>query len=210
MVVRNKSGKIVIISSPSGGGKTAICRLLLSPARKRQGWQFSISFTTRAPRRGERNGQEYFFVSENEFARLARRGFFAEHFNVHLYRYGTPRRPIESVRRNGGVMLFDVDVQGAKRLKREYPGAISIFVLPPSQAELRRRLKRRGTETADQVKLRLANALREMRTFRRYGFDYVVVNKNLTQAVTMVLSIVKAHGCRIDQADPEQLKMITG
>jgi len=209
-VARNKPGKIVIISSPSGGGKTSICRLLLSPARKRQGWRFSISYTTRAPRRGERNGREYFFVSEEEFGRLVRRGFFAEHFKVHLYRYGTPRRPIEVVRRRGGVMLFDVDVQGAKRLKREYPDAISVFILPPSQAELRRRLKRRGTETAEQVKLRLANALRETRTFARFGFDYVVVNRDLNRAVNTVLSIVEAHGCRVDQTDPEQLKKITG
>jgi guanylate kinase len=209
-VARNKPGRIVIISSPSGGGKTSICRLLLSPARKRRGWRFSISYTTRAPRRGERNGREYFFVSEEEFARLVHRGFFAEHFKVHLYRYGTPRHPIEVVRRRGGVMLFDVDVQGAKRLKREYPDAISVFILPPSQAELRRRLKRRGTETAEQVKLRLANALRETRTFARFGFDYVVVNSDLSRAVNTVLSIVEAHGCRVDQTDPEQLKRITG
>jgi guanylate kinase len=203
-------GKIVIVSSPSGGGKTSICRRLLSPSRRRQGWTFSVSYTTRAKRRGERHGREYLFVSEHGFDFLARQGFFAEQFKVHLYRYGTPRRPIETVRRRGGVMLFDVDVQGAGKLKAEYPDAISIFILPPSQAELRKRLKRRGTETAEQLELRLHNALHEMRSFHKHGFDYVVINKELDLAVRQVLEIVGAHSCRIDQTDPEQLRRITG
>ncbi|MEW5795604.1 MAG: guanylate kinase [Candidatus Zixiibacteriota bacterium] len=206
----NKPGKIIIISSPSGGGKTSICRRLLSSARRRLGWRFSVSYTTRAKRRGERHGREYFFIGEDEFRRRAQRGFFAEHFKVHLYHYGTPRKPIEDVRRDGGAMLFDVDVQGAAKLKREYPDAISIFVLPPSQAELRRRLRRRGTETAEQLQLRLSHALQEMRTFRKYGFDYVVVNKELGRAVAQVLCIVEAHECRVDQTGPEQLRKLTG
>jgi guanylate kinase len=139
-----------------------------------------------------------------------RTGFFAEHFKVHLYEYGTPRKPIEAVLQRGGVMLLDVDVQGGRRLKQEYPDAISIFVLPPSQAELRRRLQRRGTETTEQLKVRLGNALREMRTFRQHGFDYVVINKEVKSAVRKVLSIVDAHPLRIDRVDPEQVRKITG
>jgi len=127
-----------------------------------------------------------------------------------LYKYGTPRKPIEDVRRNGGVMLFDVDVQGAGRLHKEYPDAISIFVLPPSQAVLKKRLKRRGTETTAQLKLRLSNALKEMRTFRDYSFDYVVVNNKLDLAVKRVLNIVEAHESRIDRIDPELIGKITG
>jgi len=209
-VSKKERGRIVIISSPSGGGKTSICRRLLSPTRRRQGWVFSVSHTTRAPRSGERNGREYNFVDKTEFALRVRSGFFAEHFKVHLYEYGTPRKPIETVRRHGGVMLFDVDVQGARRLKQEYPDAISIFVLPPSQVELRRRLRRRGTETTEQLKLRLSNALQELRTFRKHGFDYVVINKDLRTAVRKVLSIVDAHPLRIDQVEPEQVSKITG
>jgi guanylate kinase len=209
-VRRKKLGKIVIVSSPSGGGKTSICRRLLSVRRRRQGWTFSVSYTTRAKRPGERHGRQYFFVGEDYFNSLVRRGFFAEQFKVHLYRYGTPRKPIEAVRRRGGVMLFDVDVKGAKKLKAEYPDAVSIFILPPSQDELRKRLKRRGTETAEQLEIRLHNALHEMRSFRRYGFDYVVINKELDRAVREVLHIVEAHSCRIDQCDPEQLRRITG
>lgn len=207
-----KPGKIVIISSPSGGGKTSICRKLLSQTRKRQGWTFSISYTTRDPRGGERNRREYYFVRLGEFDSKIKQGFFAEHFRVHLYKYGTPRKPIDAVRRRGGVMLLDVDVQGAGRLKKEYPEAISIFVLPPSQAVLRSRLRRRGTETAGQLKVRLENALDEMQTFHkpRYGFDYVVINNDLDRAVKQVLSIVEAHQCRMDQKDLEQIKKITG
>ena len=210
LVLLTKPGKTLIISSPSGGGKTSICRKLLSPARKRQGWTFSTSFTTREPRRGERNGREYVFVTDRQFDVPVAKGFFAEYFKVHLYKYGTPRKPIEQVRCRGGVMLLDVDVQGASRLKKEFSDAISIFVLPPSQAVLRKRLRRRGTETREQLKVRLDNALREMQTFGSYKFDYVVVNKELGKAIKQVLCIVEAHQCRFDRCDPEQIRKITG
>ncbi len=205
-----KTGKMVIISSPSGGGKTSICRRLLNPARKKQGWRFSVSFTTREARTGEKNGREYFFVSDQEFDRLQKQGSFAESFKVHLYKYGTPREPIEKVRKEGGVMVFDVDVEGARRLHQEYPDAIAIFILPPSIAALKDRLKKRGTETNEQLAVRYENARIEMKTFRDYNFDYVVVNQELNEAVKQVLAIVEAHGCRIENVDEEQLRRITG
>ena len=207
---RKEPGKIVIISSPSGGGKTSICRKLLSRDRRRAGWQFSISYTTRAKRVGEREGRSYCFVPDAKFDRLVKENFFAEHFKVHLYKYGTPRGPLEKVRRNGGVMLLDVDVQGAKKLHKEFPDAISIFVLPPSRTELLKRLRLRGTETPEQLKVRADNALEEMRTFKKYNFDYVVINKELKQAVTDVLNIVAAHDNRIELFDEELLRKIAG
>jgi len=203
-------GRIVIVSSPSGGGKTTICRRLLSPARRRQGWKFSISYTTRQPRKGEIDGREYHFVTDRRFDQLAKKGFFAEHFRVHLYKYGTPRKPLETVLRKGGVMLLDIDVKGAKRIRKEFPEAVSIFVLPPSQAALQRRLKKRGTETDEQMRLRLHNAMREMQTFRHFGFEYVVINRDVKTAVSQVLCIVEAHGCRLDLQKPEQHRNITG
>jgi guanylate kinase len=205
---KRKSGKIVIISSPSGGGKTSICRKLLSPSRRKKGWTFSISYTTRKPRKGEQDGREYYFVNEVEFERLEREDFFAESCQVHRYKYGTPRGPIEKVLRRGGVMILDVDVQGARKLHREYPQAVSIFVLPPSITALRRRLRKRGTETPEQLRVRYETAMREMKTFGRYGFDYVVVNKELNAAVEKVLAIVEADSCRIEKVDSEQLKKI--
>ncbi|MEW6049950.1 MAG: guanylate kinase [Candidatus Zixiibacteriota bacterium] len=201
-------GKIVIISSPSGGGKTSICRRLLSRSRRRQGWTFSVSYTTRKPRIGERNGREYVFVTEPQFDRKARAGFFAEHFRVHLYKYGTPRQPLEQIRRRGGVMLLDVDVNGAFRLRREFPDAITVFILPPSIAELKRRLRQRGTETAEQLRVRFENARKEMRLYHK--FDYVVVNQELDVAVQDVLSIVRSHHCRVQSLSAEQIRNIIG
>jgi len=207
---RRPKGSIVIISSPSGGGKTSICRALLTPGRRRQGWTFSVSYTTRERRPGERNGREYYFVSDNEFKRLVKKDFFAEHFRVHQYNYGTPRGPLEKVRRHGGVMLLDVDVQGARRLRREYPEAIAIFVLPPSVRELRHRLNKRGTETDKQLRVRFATAREEMREFHRYGFEYVVMNDSLKQAVAQVEAIITAHPCRMDKLKWEQRRPSKG
>jgi guanylate kinase len=202
------TGQIVIISSPSGGGKTTICRELLSPERTAAGWRFSISYTTRGMRQGEVNGREYFFVSDAEFDDLRARDFFAEHFRVHMYKYGTPRQPLEDVVRSGGVMILDVDVNGAQRLQAEYPHAVTIFILPPSVRALRERLTKRGTESEDQLRVRYETALKEMSSFRAFGFQYVVVNNTLSVAVQEVLAIVEAHKCRVENFPEEQLRNI--
>jgi guanylate kinase len=155
---------------------------------------------------GERNGREYFFVSDAEFERLVAQDFFAEYFQVHLYRYGTPRKPMERVLKNGGVMLLDVDVQGAAKLHKEYPEAITIFVLPPSLNALKQRLRLRGTETPEQFKVRFENAAREINDYHR--FDYVVENDDLKVAVSKVLAIITAHNCRTDRANLEQIPIL--
>lgn len=204
--MKSKPGKIVVISSPSGGGKTSICRKLLTPQRKRRGWGFSISYTTRRKRPGERNGREYWFVSETQFKKLIKDRFFAEHFKVHLYHYGTPRGPLEKAVSQGGVVILDVDVQGAFRLKKVYPEAITIFILPPSVSELRRRLIRRGTETAEQRRVRFENARKEMNLYKR--FEYCVINEDLDTAVRDVLSIISCHHCRSELIRPEQIKKL--
>ncbi|MFH1372734.1 MAG: guanylate kinase [bacterium] len=205
---QNRHGKIVIISSPSGGGKTSICHRLLSPTRRKQGWQFSVSYTTRERRPGEKNGREYHFVTDRQFDRQVRQGAFAEHFRVHLYRYGTPRPPLEKAIKSGGVMVLDVDVQGALRLRKIYPQAITIFVLPPSRTALRERLQRRGTESQEQLRVRRKNALKEMKLYHR--FEYVVINDDLATAVSEVLAIVRSHHCRTVNHDQKQMRKITG
>lgn len=189
--MKKKSGKIVIISSPSGGGKTSICRKLLTPSRKKSGWKFSLSYTTRLKRAGEVNKREYVFVSEEKFKELAKAGFFAEHCVVHKYHYGTPRRPLENTLKKGGVMLLDVDVQGAFKLKKTYPEAITIFILPPSLKELKSRLLKRGTETIEQLKVRFENAKKEMKL--KSKFEYNVINEDLKTAVKEVIDIIKNH-----------------
>lgn len=203
-----KPGKIVIISSPSGGGKTSICKALLSGQRLKQGWVFSVSYTTRQMRKGEKNGREYFFVSEREFDFKASENFFAEHFKVHLYKYGTPRKPLDEVIKRGGVIILDVDVQGAAAIRAEYPEAISVFILPPSIKELRNRLRRRGTETIEQLQVRFENAKKEMREYE--NFPYTVVNKDLSCAVEEVMAIIRAHSCRTENIKKEQIDRIIG
>jgi guanylate kinase len=180
-------GKIVIISSPSGGGKTTICLKLLKANPR---WKFSVSYTTRQKRKGERDGREYSFVDKPSFLRSRRQGFFAESARVHLHYYGTPRETLDKVVTKGGVILLDVDVKGAASIKKKYPQALSLFVLPPSKAELRRRLKRRGTETKAQLKVRLNNAIAEMEQFNR--FDYIIINKDINEAVAAADHMIKS------------------
>lgn len=180
-------GKIIIISSPSGGGKTTICRQLLED---NPDWTFSVSYTTRNRREGEIDGIEYFFVDKAEFMKLRRKGFFAESANVHLYYYGTPRKPIDEAVKKGQVIILDVDIQGAASIKKKYPEALSLFILPPSDKELKKRLSRRGTETKAQLKVRLSNAIREQQNFNR--FDYVIVNKNINEAVCAADHMIKS------------------
>lgn len=182
-----KKGKIVIISSPSGGGKTTICRELI---RKNKSWRFSVSYTTREKRKGEIHGRQYYFVDRQEFTKLRKKDYFAESARVHLYYYGTPRKQLEQVVRKGGVMILDVDVKGAASIKKKYPEALSIFIRPPSIRELKKRLKRRGTETKEQLEVRLQNAIKENEKYNR--FDYIIVNKDINEAVSAADYIIKS------------------
>jgi len=204
--MKKEPGKIAIISSPSGGGKTTICKKLLTPTRKKQSWQFSLSYTTRKKRASEKNGREYFFVSDDEFKNLVKKNFFAEHCLVHRYRYGTPRKPLEKVIKSGGVMILDVDYQGALKIKKAFPHAITIFILPPSISDLKKRLIRRGTETKEQLKIRFENAKKEIRQYSK--FEYLVINKQLDKAVKEVLCIINSYHCRIENANKEQIRKL--
>lgn len=184
---RRSKGKIVIISSPSGGGKTTICRSLLD---QNPNWEFSVSYTTRQRRKSETDGVEYFFVDRDKFLKLKREDFFAETARVHLYYYGTPKKQIDRAIKQGRVIILDVDVKGAASIKKNYPEALSLFILPPSDKELKKRLKRRGTETETQLKIRLKNAIDEQKKFNR--FDYVIVNKNINEAVAAADLMIKS------------------
>ncbi len=200
-------GRLIIISSPSGGGKSTICRKLLAK-NKRENWVFSVSVTTRPKRRNERNGREYKFVEYSEFVKLRNRTEFAESCQVHRYYYGTPKAPIRRILDKGGVMLFDVDVKGAQKLKDIYKDAATIFILPPSQAELKRRLKRRGTEDDKHSKIRQKRAISEMKLYKR--FEYVVINSDLSSAVKDVEMIIKSLHCRQSNLNLEQIRRIIG
>lgn len=203
-----KPGKIIIISSPSGGGKTTISRALLR-RHKADGWRFSISATTR-PRRvrdpNDREGKDYYFRSPAEFARMRARGEFAESCRVHKHSYGTPRALLDETVRKGGVILLDIDVKGAFKIRKAYPQAASIFILPPSISALRRRLSARGTETSAQLKVRRERSVQEMQLYDR--FDFTVINDRLDEAVNMVDYIILSLHTRKKNLNRELIQRI--
>ena len=186
--LNRREGIIFILSAPSGTGKTTLIK------RLRAGYpeiELSISFTTRMRRPGETHRRDYYFVKPAKFAAMRGKGDFAEWAKVHDFSYATPRRPLDECLRRGRDILLDIDVQGAKKIKRHYPQAVSIFLLPPSWRELRRRLARRGTDGAAIIRRRLANAGDEIREIIKY--DYYVVNREVKPSVDLLKSIVEAE-----------------
>ena len=181
----------VILSSPSGGGKTAIAKGLLE---RRADVGYSVSCTTRQPRAGEVDGREYYFYSVGEFLAARDRGEFAEWAEVHGRLYGTLKREVERVMHAGRHVLMDIDVQGAAQLRASYPDAVTIFVLPPSADVLVGRLTARRTESAATLLRRLTSALAELRAVATY--DYVVVNDELSRAIATVGGIIDAESAK--------------
>ncbi len=181
-------GLIVVISAPSGAGKTTVCRTLVE---RRPSLKYSVSVTTREPRRGENEGRDYIFISDEEFERRRGRGEFLEHASVHGHSYGTPRGFVVSESSAGRDVILDVDVQGAVAVKRVFPDTILILLVPPSRTELERRLRRRQTDTEAEVRRRLDLADRELGRYNDY--DYVVVNRRVEGAVDEVEAIMCAE-----------------
>ena len=186
-----RRGIIFILSAPSGAGKTTLINGLRSVYPE---IELSVSCTTRALRHGEVEGRDYRFVTPRQFDAMTAKGNFAEWAKVHNYLYGTPRGPLDRCVRRGRDILLDIDVQGARKIKRLYPGAVAIFLLPPSLRELARRLARRGTEGREIMRRRLANARGEIR--RVIEYDYSVVNRDVKEAVGVLCSIVEAERAR--------------
>ena len=182
-------GKLVIISAPSGAGKTTIVNHLLE---KGLGLEFSISATTRPPRGNEKNGREYWFISADEFTERVNNDEFAEWEEVYIgYCYGTLKSEIERIRNRGMNVIFDVDVKGGINLKNLYgTEAISIFIMPPSVPELEKRLLGRATDDRERIKTRIEKAKEEI--MLSDGFDNIVVNDNLSQAKKEVYLMVKS------------------
>ena len=178
----------VILSAPSGGGKTTIARLLLS---RRPDLGYSVSCTTRAPRPGENPGTDYYFISRAEFIAERERNAFAESAVVHGNLYGTLRREVERVIAAGKHVVMDIDVQGAIQFMRAFPQSVTIFILPPSAEVLLDRLRARKTESPAQLAARLQSALQELQQVGEY--EYVVVNDALERAVASVEAIIDAE-----------------
>jgi guanylate kinase len=183
---------LLIISSPSGAGKTTLTRRLL---QEFSDFRFSVSHTTRQPRANEVDGQDYHFVDENAFRDIIAENGFAEWAEVHGNLYGTSVTEIDLARTAGkSGVLFDVDYQGARQIKEKFPHAIGVFILPPSMDELRRRLDGRGSDDADSRQRRFDKAREEIGHYP--FFDYMVVNDELQRALTELRGIVLAEGCR--------------
>jgi len=188
-----RRGMILILSSPSGAGKTTLTRMLLQD--KTLDLTLSISVTTRARRSSEADGIHYHFIDRHQYELMKGGGDLLESAEVHGNGYGTPRKPVEDVLARGKDMLFDIDWQGARQV-REALGAdvVSVFILPPSMTELRGRLERRAEDSAATIDNRLDNAKREFERWRLY--DYVVINDDLQRAYRQVVSIVEAERAR--------------
>jgi guanylate kinase len=193
---------LLILSSPSGAGKTTLKNRLLSAHPE---LRFSVSHTTRRPRPTERDGREYWFVDRAKFEAMIEAGRFAEWAEVHGNLYGTSLAEIEAARASHRGVVFDIDHQGARQIKAKLPGAVGVFILPPSMAELERRLRARGTEEEDAVRRRLSAARLEI---EHYGFfDYLIVNDDVAEAAARLDAIVLAERSRrgANAARAEQL-----
>lgn len=181
------SGTLVIISSPSGGGKGTLVKEILERV---PGIGFSVSYTTRPMREGEANGREYHFIGRDEFERRAAAGEFLEFAEVHGNLYGTSRSQVESETSAGRDIILEIDVQGAVQVLERFPEALSVFILPPSYDVLKERLAARGTESNESLELRLRNSLKEVAEFGR--FKYSVVNDDKEIAAAELQSIILA------------------
>lgn len=186
-----EKGLLVVISGPSGAGKGTIYRNII----ERTGMKRSVSVTTRKPRPGEREGVDYYFRSEEEYQRMIAAGEFLETAEVYKNYYGTPKAPVFENLDNGYDVLFEVDVHGARSIKKKYPEAVAVFIMTPDFKTLEERLVGRGTETEESIKTRLGSAKRELSEYAL--FDYIVFNDDAEEATRRVLDIINAEKCRI-------------
>ena len=191
---KKKRGELIVLSGPSGVGKSTVISELLS---SRRDIHFSVSFTTRQPRVGEEHGVNYNFVAREEFERMIRDNEFLEYAQYVDNYYGTSLKIIEEKLQAGVDVLLDIEVQGAAKVREKCPEAVCIFIIPPSLEELSRRLRKRNTDSEDVIAQRLAKAREECRECTKY--DYLVVNDNVMSAAQEILSILEAESCRVNK-----------
>ncbi len=187
------SGTLYIIAAPSGAGKTSLVRALLE---REPDISLSVSYTSRMPRATEVDGQHYHFVSRDVFEHMAKAGAFFEHAKVHGDYKGTSRDAVEPLLASGRDVLLEIDWQGAQQVRTQWPQALSIFILPPSRAELERRLRHRASDSAEQIARRIADSRIEIA--RATEFDYIVINDDFATAIADLRAIVAARRLRRD------------
>jgi len=191
-MTKTRRGSLIVVSAGSGAGKSTLCQELV---RRRKNLKFSISVTTRQPRPGEKEGYDYFFVTDAAFKAMRARKELIEWANVHGYFYGTPRPFVERALSHGQDILLDIDVQGALHVKKIFPEAVLVFITAPSFEEMEKRLRARSSETERDIQTRLADARRELKSLPKY--DYHVVNDRIPNAVRRLEAIVIAQSMRI-------------
>jgi guanylate kinase len=184
-------GSFIVVSAPSGTGKSSICRRLLQACPE---IKFSVSYTTRVPRPGEVHGTDYFFVSRAEFQRRIKQGEFAEWTENFGNLYGTSMKTMQEFLLQGNDVLLDIEPRGAKKIKQNFPGGIFVFVLPPSREELLKRLEGRGHEAKDIIAARFAQAEDELKEISWY--DYIIFNDSLDKAANQLMAIYTAQQCK--------------
>jgi guanylate kinase len=185
--VPNGRGSIIVISAPSGAGKSTLVKRLMAAVPS---LTFSVSYTTRPPRAGEKHGRDYFFVSRRRFRRMVAGGKFVEWAEVFGHLYGTSRKQIRAAQKGGQDVLLDIDVQGHRQVRRKLPEAVSVFVLPPSFQELERRLRHRRSDPPEVIAQRLETARQEIAHWPEY--DYLVVNDRLRTATRALQAVAEA------------------
>jgi guanylate kinase len=189
-------GILFVVSSPSGGGKGTLIQRVLS---RLQNLSYSVSYTTRKPRNGEVHGREYFFVSREEFSRMVEKNDFLEWATVHSHLYGTSRSQVAQDVSLGRDIVLEVDVQGAASIRNLVHDAVSVFILPPSLEVLRKRLIARGTDSDEELGVRLRNAPEELKAYKT--FDYVIINDDVEQAAAKLMAIIEAERLRLSRQE---------
>ena len=199
-----KKSKLIIISSPSGAGKTTLCKLLI---KKMKNINLSISYTSRSKRLNEVNGKDYYFINKAKFQLLKKSNFFIETATNFNNLYGSPFRNIVLSKKRNKHILFDIDWKGARKIRKNYPkdDIIDFFILPPSKLELKRRLIKRGRDNKKEINLRLSYAIDEMKHYSEY--QYVLINENIHQTVNEIKKIIEYHQVIMDQSEALKKKL---
>lgn len=203
--VTMSKGFLLVISGPAGTGKGTVCKELL---KRNKDIVYSVSATTRKPRIGEIDGVNYYFVTEEKFKSMIENDEFLEYAYVHTNYYGTPKKFVFEQIEKGEIVLLEIDVQGAMQIKKKFPEAVFIFLLPPSMEELKNRIVKRGTETEEDIKRRYENAFKELDFVDNY--DYFVINDVVEDAVSDIESIIRAEKLKVKRHRDIKNKVIKG
>ena len=198
-----RSPSLIVVSGPSGAGKSTILTRVL---RQVESLRFSVSHTTRAPREGEKAGVDYHFVGRPEFDHMREASRFLEWAEVHGQLYGTSLDEYERALRDGMDLLLDLDVQGASLVRKRFPDAVSIFILPPSYEALERRLRDRGSDDEPSFRRRMVAAAEELGLYRAY--DYAIINEDLEKSVVSLEAVIRAARCRTSRVDAQARRIL--